>query len=213
MATAGRGLLFVVSSPSGAGKSTLCKRLREEFPRLGFSISYTTRSPRAGETDGVEYNFISRDRFQEMVQKDEFAEYAMVHGNLYGTSEVQVRAALDAGTDLIFDIDFQGGRSLRTRFPDSIVSVFILPPSMAELERRLRSRGTDAAEVIERRLRMARSELEHFHEYDHLIINDDLARAYDAIRAVYVSNLHRMDRQRHAAETLLRDDGTTSSSE
>ncbi len=208
--TSAAGLLFVVSSPSGAGKSTLCKRLRDEFPRLGFSISYTTRPPRAGETDGVEYHFIAPDRFQEMVQKDEFAEYAMVHGNLYGTSRAQVSEALDLGDDLIFDIDFQGGRALRSRFPASIVSVFILPPSMEELERRLRARGTDAPQIIESRMRMARSELEHFDEYDHIIVNDRLQPAYDALRAVYLSNLHKMDRQRHVAEALLKNDSTTS---
>lgn len=204
------GLLLVVSSPSGAGKTTLCKRLRAEFPRLRFSVSYTTRPPRPGERDGVEYHFIGKDRFQEMVHTDEFAEYAMVHDNLYGTSRVQIADALALGEDLIFDIDFQGGRSLRQRFADSVVSVFILPPSMRELERRLRSRGTDAEEVIERRLRMARQELAHFDEYDRVIINDELERAYDALRAVYVSSLHRMERQRAAAEALLEDDGESS---
>jgi guanylate kinase len=173
-------------------------------------VSYTTRAPRAGERDGVEYHFVAPERFQEMVHNDEFAEYAMVHGNLYGTSSAQVSTSLSAGHDLIFDIDFQGGRSLRERFRRSVVSVFILPPSMEELERRLRNRGTDAPDVIERRLRMARMELAHYEEYDHVIINDDLDRAYDALRAVYVSNLHRMERQRDAAEALLRDDGEPS---
>ena len=164
-----RGILMIVSSPSGAGKTTLCNKLRAEFPQIGFSVSYTTRPPRAGETDGVEYNFVGADRFQEMIAADEFAEYAMVHGNMYGTSAAQVGAALDEGKDLLFDIDFQGGRQLRSRFPDSVVLVFILPPSLSELERRLRSRATDADEVISQRLKVARSELAHFHEYDYLI--------------------------------------------
>ena len=198
-----RGVLLVVSSPSGAGKTTLCKRLRREFPQLGFSVSYTTRAPRTGETDGVEYNFIDRDRFQEMVGNDEFAEYAMVHGNMYGTSARQVSDALEGGQDLLFDIDFQGGRQLRNRFRDEVVLVFILPPSLRELERRLRQRATDADEVIQQRLKVARSELAHYDEYDYLIMNDDLDRAYDALRAIYVSALHRRQRRAAQAQALL----------
>src|SRR5688572_20945787 len=136
-----RGMLLVVSSPSGAGKTMLCNRLRKEFPALGFSVSYTTRAPRPGETDGVEYNFVDQATFQEMIAKDELAEYAMVHSNMYGTSAKQVRAALDESKDLLFDIDYQGGRQLRQKFPEDVVLVFILPPSIQELERRLRGRG------------------------------------------------------------------------
>ena len=121
-----KGLLLVVSSPSGAGKTTLCRRLRAEFPQLQFSVSYTTRAPRPGETHGVEYFFVDRDGFTEMVARDEFAEYALVHGNNYGTSAPLVREALAAGTDLLFDIDFQGGRQLRSKFPEDVVLVFIL---------------------------------------------------------------------------------------
>lgn len=198
-----RGLLLVVSSPSGAGKTTLCNRLREEFPRLGFSVSYTTRKPRPGETDGVEYNFVTHERFQEMAAADEFAEYAMVHGNMYGTAARQVSAALEQGHDLLFDIDFQGGRQLRNRFKDEVVLVFILPPSLRELERRLRRRATDTDEVIARRLKVARSELAHYDEYDYLIVNDDFEKAYDALRAVYVAALHRRQRQSAVAQQLL----------
>jgi len=205
----GRGVLLVVSSPSGAGKTTLCTRLREEFPNIGFSVSYTTRPPRPGETDGVEYNFIDKDRFDEMVARDEFAEYALVHGNMYGTSATQVRRALEHGHDLIFDIDFQGGRSLRDRFknkPDvDVVLVFILPPSMEELAARLRRRASDSDEVITRRLNMARAELEHYPDYDYVIVNDDLEAAYDKLRAVYLAQRHRMERQRGVAERLLRE--------
>jgi guanylate kinase len=198
-----RGILLVVSSPSGAGKSTLCKRLRREFPELGFSVSYTTRAPRHGETDGVEYNFVDRSVFQEMVSRDEFAEYALVHDNMYGTAAKPVLASLEGGHDLLFDIDFQGSRQLHQRFPDDVVRVFVLPPSLDELAQRLRKRNTDAPEVIERRLRMAERELAHYDEYEYLIVNDDLDRAYDALRAVYLAQLHRVARQKHAAIALL----------
>lgn len=197
-----RGLLLVVSSPSGAGKTTLCKRLRQEF-NIGFSVSYTTRQPRPGETEGVEYHFVSPERFQEMAAADEFAEYAMVHGNMYGTSARQVEDALSQGHDLLFDIDFQGGRQLRQRFPNEVMLVFILPPSLRELERRLRQRGTDADEVIARRLKVARSELAHYDEYDYLIVNDDFDRAYDALRAIYVAASHRRHRQSGVAQQLI----------
>lgn len=198
-----RGLLLVVSSPSGAGKTTLCDRLRTEFDSLDFSVSYTTRPPRPGESDGVEYHFADPSTFQEMIARDDFAEYAMVHGHMYGTSATLVSQALEAGRNLLFDIDYQGGRQLRHKFPDDVVLVFILPPSIAELERRLRSRGTDSDEVIRRRVRVAREELRHYAEYDYLIMNDDLDRAYDALRAVYLAQLHTCQRQRSAAEAVL----------
>ena len=198
-----RGLLLVVSSPSGAGKTTLCNRLREEFASLEFSVSYTTRPPRPGETDGVDYHFADSAAFQEMIARDEFAEYAMVHGNMYGTSATLVNRALDEGRHLLFDIDYQGGRHLRQKFPDDVVLVFILPPSIAELEKRLRGRGTDSDEVIRRRVRVAREELRHYAEYDYLIMNDDIGRAYDALRAVYLAQLHTCGRQRSAAEAVL----------
>ncbi|MBX7084545.1 MAG: guanylate kinase [Nannocystaceae bacterium] len=203
MSSDARGLLFVVSSPSGAGKTTLCNRLRDEFPRLEFSVSYTTRRPRPGETDGVEYHFVDQPTFQEMIARDEFAEYAMVHGNMYGTSAVRVEQALAGGRDLLFDIDYQGGRKLRASFPQDVVLVFILPPSIRALEQRLRSRATDSDDVIERRLRVAREELKHYDEYDFLVMNDDLTRAYDALRAIYVAEQHRKVRQATAAEAVI----------
>jgi guanylate kinase len=126
-----------------------------------------------------------------------------VHGHLYGTSAAQVHEAMDAGTDLLFDIDFQGGRQLKRRFPDEVVLVFILPPSVAELERRLRQRGLDAPEAIDRRLRVAREEMRHYDEYDYVIVNGELDRAYDALRAVYMAELHLADRQRDAARVVL----------
>lgn len=198
-----RGMLLVVSSPSGAGKTTLCNRLRGEFEALDFSVSYTTRPPRPGETEGIEYHFTDLPTFQEMVARDEFAEHALVHGNMYGTSANKVREAIENGRDLLFDIDYQGGQQLRQKFPGDVVSIFILPPSIAELERRLRSRGTDAKDVIARRLRVAREELRHYDEYDYLIMNDELERAYDVLRAVYVGQLHNRSRQKAMAEAVL----------
>ncbi|MCA9693010.1 MAG: guanylate kinase [Nannocystaceae bacterium] len=203
MSGAHRGMLLAVSSPSGAGKTTLCKRLRAEFPSVEFSVSYTTRPPRTGERDGVEYHFVDSTTFSEMIARDEFAEYAHVHGNLYGTSARLTQEAISGGRDLLFDIDFQGGRQLRTKFARDIILVFILPPSLAELERRLRTRATDRDEVIARRLRVAREEMRHYAEYDYVIVNDDLDRAYDALRAIYVAALHGCERQRAAAEAVL----------
>lgn len=201
------GILLAVSSPSGAGKTTLCTRLRAEFPRLSFSVSYTTRAPRTGEVDGREYHFVSMERFDEMNYGGEFAESARVHGNMYGTAIQQVESAVAQGHDLLFDIDFQGAQQLASHevFEQFMTRVFILPPSLQELEQRLRRRATDADEVIERRLRMARMELAHYHEYEYVIVNDDIDSAYDALRAVYLSQLQRVSRQHGAARGLLLD--------
>jgi len=198
-----RGLLLVVSSPSGAGKTTLCNRLRDEFKRLEFSVSHTTRPPRPGETNGVEYTFTAKEEFQEMVSREEFAEYAMVHGNMYGTLASRVRESIACGRDLLFDIDYQGGRELRAKFREDLVSVFILPPSIRELERRLRSRNTDSEDVIARRVRVAREELKHYAEYDFLIMNEELDRAYDALRSVYLAHLHARSRQAAIADAVI----------
>jgi guanylate kinase len=203
MSSEARGVLLVVSSPSGAGKTTLCNRLRAEFARLEFSVSFTTRPPRPGETDGVEYNFCDHSLFQEMIARDEFAEYAMVHGHMYGTAASRVGDVLEHGRDLLFDIDYQGGRKLRQSFPNDVVSVFILPPSISALAERLRRRATDIPEVIERRLRVATEELRHYHEYDYLVMNDELDRAYDALRAIYVAKQHTTARQRALADGVL----------
>jgi len=203
-----RGLLLVVSSPSGAGKTTLCHRLREEFGNLEFSVSYTTREPRGDEEHGRDYFFVSPGEFESMIARDELAEYALVHGNNYGTSSPQVQEALTRGHDLLFDIDFQGGRQLRQKFPEDVVSIFVLPPSLGELERRLRSRGTDAPEVIDRRLRVATEEIRHYREYHYVIVNDDLDRAYDALRAVYVAERNRVYRRRGAADAVISGQGS-----
>lgn len=183
-----RGTLVIVSSPSGAGKTTLTRRLLAEMgPRLEFSISYTTRPMRPGEVDGRDYWFVTPEAFQAMVERGEFAEHAVVFHNRYGTAQAPVEAALAAGRDVIFDVDWQGGAALSARWPDDSLKIFILPPDLASLEARLRQRATDTPEVIDRRLRKAIDELSHYGEYQHLIVNDDLERAYQLLRAIYLT--------------------------
>ncbi|MEZ4360790.1 MAG: guanylate kinase [Kofleriaceae bacterium] len=182
-----RGILVIVSSPSGAGKTTLTRRLLAEFPNLTFSVSYTTRAMRPGERDGHDYHFVTPQTFEEMVRRDEFAEHFFVHGNHYGTAKAPVEAALASGRDMIFDVDWQGGAALSRQWPDDCLKIFILPPDLTVLAQRLRSRATDSAEVIERRLRKALEELGHYEEYEHLIVNDDLERSYPVLRAIYLS--------------------------
>jgi guanylate kinase len=200
-----RGLLIVVSSPSGAGKTTLCRRLIDEFPDIVFSVSYTTRQRRRGEEEGVDYHFVDRPSFDRMVQNEEFAEWAEVHGNRYGTTVDAVRQALEGGRHVLFDIDYQGGRQLKAKFEKEAVLVFVLPPSLAELERRLRQRATDAPDVIERRLKQAHEELKQYGIYQYLIVNDDLPRAYDRLRAIYLAEQCGIDRVGDQAEALVRE--------
>jgi guanylate kinase len=177
------GILVVISSPSGAGKTTLARMLADS-QKLVFSVSYTTRAPRQGERDGVDYKFVTDDEFSRMVENNEFAEWANVHGNRYGTAIHTVNRALEDGTDYLFDIDWQGGRQIRKQWPTQSVLVFILPPSMAELERRLRRRATDSPEAIQRRLAIAKRELEHYGDYDYLVVNDNLDRAHQQLNAI-----------------------------
>ncbi len=183
-----RGVLVIVSSPSGAGKTTLTRRLLSEFKgQLEFSVSYTTRPMRTGEVDGRDYWFVSTEKFQEMVEKGEFAEHAFVHKNRYGTAQAPIEQALAAGRDIIFDVDWQGGAALSARWPADSLKIFVLPPDLEVLASRLRQRATDAPEIIATRLRNALAELEHFNEYQHLIVNDDLERAYGVLRATYLT--------------------------
>ncbi len=197
-----RGLLLVVSSPSGAGKTTLSSRLRAEFPDLGFSVSYTTRPMRSGEQDGRDYHFVSEETFAKMVDEDAFVEWAWVHGHHYGTSYAAVAQAMEDGTDMLFDIDYQGARQIKSRFPDAVM-VFVLPPSMEELSQRLHSRATDAQDVIERRLQGAVEELNHYDAYEYLVINDDLERAYQEMRSVYLAAKCNWRRRARFAESLV----------
>jgi guanylate kinase len=200
-----RGLLIVVSSPSGAGKTTLCRRLIDEFPDIVFSVSYTTRPLRRGEEEGIDYHFVDRATFDAMVAREEFAEWAEVHGNRYGTTVEAVAQALDGGRHVLFDIDYQGGRQIKAKFEKEAVLVFVLPPSLAELERRLRQRATDEADVIDLRLKKALDELKQYGLYQYLIVNDDLPRAYDRLRAIYLAAQCTIDRVGHVAEGLVRE--------
>jgi guanylate kinase len=183
-----RGVLVIVSSPSGAGKTTLTRRLIEEFgPGLEFSVSYTTRPQRPGEVNGRDYWFVTPEQFETMVRDHQFAEHAYVFTKRYGTAQAPIDTALAAGRDVIFDVDWQGGRHLGEMWPRDSLKIFVLPPDLATLERRLRSRATDSPEVIQRRIDKARDELRHYNEYQHLIVNDDLDRAYEALRAIYLT--------------------------
>jgi guanylate kinase len=178
-----RGTLLVLSAPSGAGKTTLVKALLARDPGLRFSISYTTRPPRPGETDGRDYCFVDRVRFQQMVAAGEFLEHAEVFGNCYGTSKAQVEALINAGHDVLLEIDWQGARQIRTNAPDCR-TVFIMPPSVPELERRLRSRATDSEEVIRRRLGQALDDMSHWAEFDFVVVNEVLEDAVDGLVAI-----------------------------
>jgi len=182
-ASTARGSIVVISAPSGAGKSTLIRHLLSAFPDLSFSVSYTTRLPRAGEEDGKQYFFVSREVFEGMIARHEFVEWADVYGHLYGTARKQLHAAQAAGRDILLDIDVQGHHQVRARLPEAI-SVFVLPPSYRELARRLRNRRSEAADQIERRLCMAREEINHWPEYDYLVVNDRLANAAQVLRGI-----------------------------
>ena len=187
-----RGLLLVISSPSGAGKTSLSRRLIAEQPELSLSISCTTRAPRPGEKDGREYHFVTPDAFDVMVRDQEFLEYAHVHEHRYGTPRGPVEKALQAGGGILFDIDWQGAMSIAAGMRDDVVRVFILPPSMAELGRRLHARAQDAEDVIERRLGRAAGEIRMWAEYDYVLVNQDLDATYaDLVRIYQAERLKR----------------------
>ncbi|HVV87560.1 MAG TPA: guanylate kinase [Kofleriaceae bacterium] len=187
MSNVKRGSLIIVSSPSGAGKTTLTRRLLAEHDTLDFSVSYTTRARRPGERDGVDYHFVDAETFDRMAAGGELAETFEVHGNRYGTGRAPIEACIGRGRDMIFDVDYRGARALAAQWPDDSVRIFILPPDLATLAMRLRNRATDAPEVIEQRLRKAIEELGHFDAYDHLIVNDEIPRAYGVLRAIYLT--------------------------
>jgi len=177
------GILFIVSAPSGAGKTSLLKVLLEEADGLGVSVSHTTRAPRPGEQNGVHYHFVDIPAFEAMVAERGFLEHARVFDNYYGTSAAGVRSELERGCDLVLEIDWQGARQVREHFPEA-VSIFILPPSVEELRRRLSARGQDSDEVVERRMQSAMDELSHFDEYDYLVINDRFEDALEDLRTL-----------------------------
>ena len=199
---AARGSIIVISAPSGAGKSTLIKRLMAASPGLCFSVSYTTRAPRGREKNGRDYFFVSRKVFERMACHDEFVEWAEVYGHLYGTAHKQLQAPLEAGKDILLDIDVQGHQQVRERLPEA-VSIFILPPSFQELSRRLRHRHSDAPQEIERRLRTAHEEIGHWTEYDYVVVNDDLRDACRALTAIVRAAHFRRPSQTKRVEKII----------
>jgi len=195
--------VFIVSAPSGSGKSTLLRGVMATDDRLVFSISYTTREPRGREVDGEDYFFVSREEFEAKIRRDEFLEWAEVFGNYYGTHRRFHDQAVAEGKDLVLDIDVQGARQLRSRFPEA-VSIFILPPSRSELEQRLRARSEDSSEVIERRLRGAASEIRNYRDYDYVIVNRDVAEATDGLAAIFKAERKRREKKEEEILEILR---------
>lgn len=204
-------LLLILSSPSGAGKTTLTRMLLERFPDLRFSVSHTTRAPRANEIGGRDYHFVDRAAFEEKVKHGEFLEWAEVHGNLYGTSlaEIERAQAAQGCGGMIFDVDYQGARQMRAKRPD-IIGVFVLPPSMPELEKRLRGRASETEEAVQRRFAVAKGEIEHYALFDYLVVNDQLEDAFDQLRSIVRAERARRGRRAPLAERLLRDDAVKS---
>lgn len=202
-------LLLIISSPSGAGKTTLTRDLLERYPELTFSVSHTTRKPRASEVHGREYHFIDRAEFSRMTQENAFAEWAEVHGNLYGTSLAEIeRCRREGKKGLVFDIDYQGARQIKARRPDAI-SVFILPPSMPELKERLRRRASDDEATIERRYKNSQQEIAYYGLFDYVIVNDQLEDAKARLRAILLAEQSRRERMAGIAEAMLRAIQTT----
>lgn len=195
-------LLLILSSPSGAGKTTLKNKLLEGHSDLRFSVSHTTRKPRKNEEDGREYHFVDRGEFENMVKRGQFAEWAEVHGHFYGTSLHEIELARTTHRGVVFDIDHQGARQIKAKLPETI-GVFILPPSMEELERRLRTRASDADDVVERRLRAALGEVSHYGFFDYLIVNDDLASAHAQLDAIVLAERAKRYRRASLAEEIL----------
>ncbi len=200
--TVEKGSLYVISAPSGAGKTSLVGAMLEQDGRLGVSVSHTTRPMRPGEQDGVNYHFVPRDVFEAMIARNEFLEHADVFGNYYGTSQVWVEQTLEQGRDVILEIDWQGAAQVRRLLPDC-VSVFIVPPSAEVLRERLTGRGTDAAEVVERRLREAAEECRHALEFDYLVVNDDFQVALEELLAIVTCHRLRMEVQEVCQTDLL----------
>jgi guanylate kinase len=195
-----RGLMLVLSSPSGAGKTTLARRLLEEEPGIEMSVSHTTRKQRKGEKNGMDYHFVDRDAFTRMRDHGEFLEWAVVFDNYYGTTRQPVDRALAEGRDVLFDVDWQGALSLRAKAGDDVVTVFILPPSASDLEQRLNVRAQDPPEIVRRRMLGASNEIQHWDEYDYVVINHDVECSVAAVRAILAA-----ERLRRSRLTGLKD--------
>ena len=198
------GTLYIVAAPSGAGKTSLTRALLEKESGIALSVSYTSRAPRLNEVDGVHYHFVSRSLFEEMIRRGEFFEHAVVHGDLKGTARTAVERTLAQGKDVLLEIDWQGARQVRAQMPDT-VSIFILPPSRAELERRLRARAADSDEVIRRRLADSRADIAHAQEFDYLIVNDEFATALAEMHAIVKNRQLRCTAQMERHTALLAD--------
>ena len=196
------GILYIVSAPSGAGKTSLVKALIDTMPQVRVSVSHTTRAMRPGEVDGVNYHFVAREQFVEMLEQNAFLEHAQVFDNLYGTSQHWVEQTLAQGFDLILEIDWQGAQQVRRLMPQAR-SVFILPPTQQALRQRLTNRGQDSDEIIDRRMRDAVSEMSHYVEYDYLVINDDFSTALDDLKAIFRANQLAQQLQQHRHASLL----------
>lgn len=183
--TKGKGLIFIISAPSGAGKTTLVRRVMEELPGLRFSVSYTTRPPRANEREGIDYHFVTPEVFREMIERDQFLEWAEVLGHYYGTAQIRGEALREEGVDLVLDIDTQGARKAKERLSHAVL-IFLLPPSLDTLRERLVGRGLDSPETIEFRLAHAKRDLEEVHWYDHLIVNDQVEEAVQRLKTIMI---------------------------
>lgn len=197
-----QGQLYIVSAPSGAGKTSLLSQLRQQLKYVTVSVSHTTRPPRSGEIEGEHYQFVSVEAFKQAIQEELFLEYAQVFDNYYGTSKASIAALLNTGKDVILEIDWQGAQQVRKQTQD-VISIFILPPSQAALEERLRQRQQDSEDTIQRRMREARNEISHYPEYDYVIINDHFADALADLLAIFRSERLRLSRQRQAHAELL----------
>ncbi|NTV55674.1 MAG: guanylate kinase [Deltaproteobacteria bacterium] len=200
MSAAGR--IFVVSGPSGSGKSTLIRELRQKVPGLGYSISHTSRPPRGQEKNGVEYHFVSKESFQKMVENGEFVEWAEVYQDLYGTSVSSLRSQITMGLDVIMDIDVQGARNIKDHFKDAIL-IYVLPPSLEILEKRLRERGTDDEKAIRTRLKKAGKEIKNCVSYDYLLFNDQLDQTVEELKSILIAERCRKSVRLSKAQTLF----------
>ena len=197
-----KGILFVISSTSGGGKGTLIRRLLDALPGISYSVSWTTRAPRPGEQDGVSYHFVTKEEFEQMRERGGFLEWAVVHGHLYGTARSVVEQELSEGHDIILEIDVQGAAAVRATM-DSVVSIFILPPSFEALRARLTARMTERPEELELRLRNARCEVEQYRNFDYLVLNDEVERAASQLAAIVLASRARLEQQEWVARRVL----------